>query len=308
MGMPLVLRPKTLPMVMFQPKCHPSANPRRPPVSMTLRPAAIPPTKMLSMLWNLDPPGDCKCMVTKKPDSVSTARKMAKRGGAEKWAAKASAKLCSIHPRSGSSSFSATFRWKTTSQKMQAAKPSDGSSTSKHRRKLIQPNANSAAKMKNTIPNPTANPADMSTIKAPSNASPIDANERPSRHRHVKQTTRRDAKFMPTRMQASLHRCRPETWLRKKGCPGFEARARSSPLSRCAGGQGSLGSLTASSSRVGSQAALAVSPQSHRPSCSSKVTKSSVAAACATMKKTNRGRMCIFPSADEWNTSAVDAA
>ena len=49
MGMPLVLRPKTLPMAMFQPKCQPKAKPSRPPVRSTLRPPAMPPTKMFNL-------------------------------------------------------------------------------------------------------------------------------------------------------------------------------------------------------------------------------------------------------------------
>mmetsp|Transcript_107786 Transcript_107786/g.347949 ORF Transcript_107786/g.347949 Transcript_107786/m.347949 type:complete len:224 (-) Transcript_107786:437-1108(-) len=223
MGMPLVLRPKTLPMEMFQPKCQPSAKPRRPPVNMTLSPAATPPTKMFSMLRSLEPPGDRRCIATKKPDSVSTASTKARAGASCKWALKASTRLCSIQPRSGSSSLRATFRWKKTSQKMQTAKLSDLSKTSKTPRKRIQPASNSTAKMKKTTATPTPSPRAQSTGRCPSSASPREARDLRSIQPAVHQTTRKDAMFIPARTTASLQRCFPVTWFRKKGCPGREA-------------------------------------------------------------------------------------
>mmetsp|Transcript_43631 Transcript_43631/g.98445 ORF Transcript_43631/g.98445 Transcript_43631/m.98445 type:complete len:210 (+) Transcript_43631:272-901(+) len=209
--MPLVLRPKTFPMEMFQPKCQPSANPSRPPVSMTFRPPEMPPMKMLSMLRTLEPPGDRRCITTKKPDSASTARKKAKVGLRFRWAMQALARLCSIHPRRGNSSFKATFRWKTTSQKMQTTKDSERSKTSNACRKCTQPASSSTTKMKNTIATPTPRPARVSEKNGPSSVSPMEARLRLSIQLHVHQTTMKDPRFMPVRTQASLHRCRPVT-------------------------------------------------------------------------------------------------
>mmetsp|Transcript_83648 Transcript_83648/g.194490 ORF Transcript_83648/g.194490 Transcript_83648/m.194490 type:complete len:217 (-) Transcript_83648:426-1076(-) len=210
-GMPLVLRPKTLPMEIFQPKCQPSAKPNLPPVNMTLSPAATPPTKMLTMLCSREPPGERRCMATKKPDSASTASEKAMRGRAPRCAAKASARLCSIQPRNGNSSFSATLRWKTTSQNIQRAKLSDRSKTSKSRKKRTQPASSSTTRMKNTIPTPTRKPRPLSTSSSLLIGRPSDVSDRLSIHRHVQQTTSDEARFMPTRMQASLQRCRPVT-------------------------------------------------------------------------------------------------
>lgn len=64
-GIPEVDRPTMFPIVMFHPKCHPIANPRF-PVTIRLIPAVNPPTKMLSMLISLFPPGDPRCITTKK--------------------------------------------------------------------------------------------------------------------------------------------------------------------------------------------------------------------------------------------------
>mmetsp|Transcript_11281 Transcript_11281/g.34872 ORF Transcript_11281/g.34872 Transcript_11281/m.34872 type:complete len:257 (-) Transcript_11281:516-1286(-) len=163
------------------------------------------------------------CSAERSIDSVSTASTKARAGASCKWALKASTRLCSIQPRSGSSSLRATFRWKKTSQKMQTAKLSDLSKTSKTPRKRIQPASNSTAKMKKTTATPTPSPRAQSTGRCPSSASPREARDLRSIQPAVHQTTRKDAMFIPARTTASLQRCFPVTWFRKKGCPGREA-------------------------------------------------------------------------------------
>mmetsp|Transcript_24933 Transcript_24933/g.55111 ORF Transcript_24933/g.55111 Transcript_24933/m.55111 type:complete len:212 (+) Transcript_24933:194-829(+) len=211
MGMPLVLSPKTLPMDMFQPKCQPSEKPRRPPVKRTLRPPATPPTKMLVILCHLSPPGEFRCMTTKKADSTTSASRKAAVGARPMWAAQASARLKSIQPRTGSSSFTETIAWNTASQKMFAAKPSDLSNTSKSCRKCSQPASSSTAKMKATSETPTQVPVRISAANAPSNTNPSDDIGRMSRKRPQNHTVSTEPKAMPARMQASLQRRLPPT-------------------------------------------------------------------------------------------------
>mmetsp|Transcript_24931 Transcript_24931/g.48592 ORF Transcript_24931/g.48592 Transcript_24931/m.48592 type:complete len:260 (-) Transcript_24931:381-1160(-) len=251
-GMPLVLSPKTLPIDMFQPKCQPSTNPNRPPVKMTFKLPAIPPTKMLRMLLILEPPGEPRCNVTKKNDSVSAASSNATTGVKPKCATKAPARLCSIHPRRGNSSFKATLRWNTTSQKIQTLKLSDSLKTSKNFKTWIQPAKTSVAKMKKTMNMPTHKPRPRSTKKRASSVNPIEARLLPSTTWQENQTTSKEPMFIPMRMHASLHRWRPVTWLRKKGCPCLEAKGSSSvPVRLPGGGQAIDGSCEAISSFVG---------------------------------------------------------
>mmetsp|Transcript_67419 Transcript_67419/g.110844 ORF Transcript_67419/g.110844 Transcript_67419/m.110844 type:complete len:246 (-) Transcript_67419:13-750(-) len=217
--MPLVLRPKTFPMEMFQPKCHPKAKPKRPPVRRTLRPPAMPPTKMLSMLRGLVPPGDGRCITTKNTDSNTMAKRKAAMAESSKYTMPASARLYKSQPRTGSSSLIATFKWKTTSQKIHTQKFSDGSKTSKNCKKTTQPAISSTPNMNDTIVMPTAKPMMLSTKKAPSRVKPNKDKDRLSMHTDMNHTPRSAPMPMPNRMHASLQRWRPVTWFRKKGWP-----------------------------------------------------------------------------------------
>mmetsp|Transcript_69367 Transcript_69367/g.176185 ORF Transcript_69367/g.176185 Transcript_69367/m.176185 type:complete len:363 (+) Transcript_69367:348-1436(+) len=298
MGIPLVLRPKTLPMAMFQPKCQPSVKPKRPPVKSTLRPPARPPRKMLIMLFNSVPPGDCRCITTKNADSTTKATRKAVVGASPRCECTASARLYSIQPLTGSSSFRATFKWKTTSYKMQRAKLSDISKTSKNLKKWIQPSWSSTTNMKATIVMPTTIPTKASLQKGASKVSPKSAKLRLSIHLQVHQTVKTEPSVMPKRMQASLKRRLPVTWFRKKGWPLRSASRRSSSDNRSFGGHTMLGSFSARSSGVISAPKGRLSPQSRRASCSIQRMQNSLATAWATTKKKSRAQMLIF-----WSTS-----
>mmetsp|Transcript_15325 Transcript_15325/g.39502 ORF Transcript_15325/g.39502 Transcript_15325/m.39502 type:complete len:313 (+) Transcript_15325:107-1045(+) len=305
-GMPLVLRPKTFPMEMFHPKCQPKANAKLPPVKKTLSPPATPPTKMLTMLCHRLPPGDCRCIATKKSDSTASADRKALACERPRCAPKASARLKSIHPRTGNSSAIATLTWKATSQNMFAAKFSDLSNTSKSSRICSQPAISSTAKMKATMETPTQVPTRTWPRKRPSTSSPSEAIERMSIHRQAHHTASTEPSAMPKRMHASLQRRRPLTWFSQKGCPGLPAKGRRRSPRSSWRGHAIEGSFTASSSFVGSQLAPG-SPTSCRPTCRNTMAKSSEAMDCEKRKKNKRATMCILPSVEEWKTPEADA-
>mmetsp|Transcript_15760 Transcript_15760/g.34040 ORF Transcript_15760/g.34040 Transcript_15760/m.34040 type:complete len:80 (-) Transcript_15760:1126-1365(-) len=75
--MPLVLLPKTCPIIMFQPKCHPIPNQRLPPATIVFNDAATPPRNKFNNDIAVEP-GDEKCSNEKSVDCSMTDETVAK--------------------------------------------------------------------------------------------------------------------------------------------------------------------------------------------------------------------------------------
>mmetsp|Transcript_126176 Transcript_126176/g.353326 ORF Transcript_126176/g.353326 Transcript_126176/m.353326 type:complete len:318 (-) Transcript_126176:189-1142(-) len=294
MGMPLVLKPKTLPMEMFHPKCQPRANPKRPPVNNTLRPPAMPPMKMFNMLCHWVPPGLWRCITTKNVDCATMAQMKAVSGVRPRPLPKDCARFVSIQPRTGNSSFKATFKWNTTSQNMHVAKRSLLSKTSKKRKKWIHPAHSSAANMHPTITMPTKKPQPMSAKKGASMVKPNAETGRLSIHRDVQTTASTEPIVMPKRMNASFIRLLAGTWFRKKGWPFLSAKTLRSPTNNSFAGHGIVGSCDRLSSMVISAPKGRDSPAYRLATCNMIKARNSFADACARRKKISLTQMLMM--------------